>query len=255
MNYELPLVFFTALTQLAVGLSLVATWREYQNECIGIYSFRREWAVAFVASSLGLAASLFHLGDPMRAITALANLSHSWLSREGLVFGIFTLFALLNIFKRSRKMAMLTSCLGILGIIIQGMTYAPVSMPVISNAVPMIIFAFCALSLGTSLTQMAENDGISKVRTISLALLAILLVALPFVWKGGSALSQQTAELWLASAPFWASIACIVVALIMSLMGKRCILMGLIVLAGVLLSRMTFFADTLHTATRIGMPY
>lgn len=255
MNYEFPLVFFTALTQAAVGISLVAAWRETRTECIGLFSFRREWLTVFVLASLGLLASLFHLGDPKRAMTALVNLSNSWLSREGLVFGIFAFLALINIFRRSKLFVFAAAVFGIAGIVIQGLTYAPVSMPVISNAVPMCIFALSALCLGTSLTQMAEENGVSKMRTFLLVILVILLTALPFVWKGGDVLSQETAALWLSSVPFWGGIACLVLALVMSLMGRRCIVMGLLVLAGVILCRMTFFADTLHTATRIGMPY
>lgn len=255
MNYEFPLVLFTALTQAAVGMALIAAWRECKTECIGIFYARREWAVIFLLALFGLIASLFHLGDPKRAMTALVNLSHSWLSREGLVFGLFAFFALLNVFKRRRCFALAAAILGIAGIVIQGMTYAPVSMPVISNAVPMCIFALSAACLGTALTQMAEDNCISKVRAAALVLTIVLLVALPFIWKSGDPLSRQTAELWLSSVPFWCGIACLAAALLMSVMGRRCLVMGLLVLAGVILCRMTFFADTLHTATRIGMPY
>lgn len=255
MNYEFPLVFFTALTQAAVGMALVAAWRECKTECIGIFYARREWTVIFLLAAFGLVASFFHLGDPKRSITALANLSHSWLSREGLVFGLFAFFALLNALKRRRSFALAAAILGIAGIVVQGMTYAPVSMPVISNAVPMCIFALSALCLGTGLTQMAEDDRISKVRAVCLVLTIVLLAALPFIWKGGDPLSRQTAELWLSSVPFWAGIVCLAAALLMSVMGRRCLIMGLLILAGVILCRMTFFADTLHTATRIGMPY
>lgn len=255
MNYEFPLVFFTALTQAAVGISLVAAWRETKSECIGMFNARREWLTVFILAALGLLASLFHLGDPKRAMTALVNLSNSWLSREGLVFGMFAFCAFLNVIKRKRSFAFAATILGIAGIIIQGLTYAPVSMPAISNAVPMCIFALSTLCLGTSLTQMAEENGVSKIRTFALVILIILLAALPFVWKGGDVLSRETAALWLSSVPFWAGIACLAFGLVMSLTGKRCIVMGLLVLAGVILCRMTFFADTLHTATRIGMPY
>lgn len=255
MNYEFPLVFFTALTQAAVGLSLVLAWRETRTECTGIFSAKREWAAVFILASLGLLASLFHLGDPKRAMTALFNLSESWLSREGLVFGLFAFLAFVNLLKKNKALVFLTAVFGIAGIVIQGMTYAPVSMPVISNAVPLCIFAMSAVCLGVSLSQMREEDGISKIRTFALAITVILLAALPFVWKGGDVLSRQTAELWLSSMPFWGGIACLVLALVMSLFGKRCLLMGLLVFAGVVLCRMTFFADTLHTATRIGMPY
>lgn len=255
MNYEFPLVFFTALTQAAVGMSVIAAWRECKTECIGIFYAKREWAVIFIMASLGLLASLFHLGDPKRAMTALMNLSHSWLSREGLIFGLFAFFALLNTVKRTRFFAFAAAALGVAGIIVQGMTYAPVSMPVISNAVPMCIFALSAVCLGTSLTQMAEDSRVSIIRAAALVVLIALLAGLPFVWKGGDPLSRQTAELWLQSVPFWAGIACMALALIMSLLGRRCLVMGLLVLIGVILCRMTFFADTLHTATRIGMPY
>ena len=92
------LVFFTVLTQAAVGAFLVL-------QVLGHLSHRRraderstghEAAVSllFVLAvlSAGLFAALFHLSTPLQAARAVVNFSSSWLSRE-IVFG--SLFAAL----------------------------------------------------------------------------------------------------------------------------------------------------------------
>ena len=91
------LVFFTVLTQAAVGAFLTLRVLEY-------LSARREAAgggrgsdhtpllVVLAVLSAGLFAALFHLSDPLQAARAVVNFSSSWLSRE-IVFG--SLFAAL----------------------------------------------------------------------------------------------------------------------------------------------------------------
>ena len=92
------LVFFTVLTQAAVGAFLVL-------QVLGRLSHRRrtderstghEAAVSLLlvlaVLSAGLFAALFHLSTPLQAARAVVNFSSSWLSRE-IVFG--SLFAAL----------------------------------------------------------------------------------------------------------------------------------------------------------------
>ena len=91
------LVFFTVLTQAAVGAFLTLRVLQY-------LSARRRAAggdrgsdhapllVVLAILSVGLFAALFHLSDPLQAARAVVNFSTSWLSRE-IVFG--SLFAAL----------------------------------------------------------------------------------------------------------------------------------------------------------------
>ena len=102
MSFEFPLVIFTVFTQLGVGVALFAWWdmlvtpEEAHTKTVRM----RVWFCAFVASFVGLAASLFHLGHPLAAYKALYNLGDSWLSREGLIFGCFCGLAFINIWLR-----------------------------------------------------------------------------------------------------------------------------------------------------------
>ena len=84
------LVFFTVLTQAAVGAFLVL-------QVLGRLSHRRREAavsllLVLAVLSAGLFAALFHLSTPLQAARAVVNFSTSWLSRE-IVFG--SLFAVL----------------------------------------------------------------------------------------------------------------------------------------------------------------
>lgn len=84
---NLPLVGFTALSPIAIGglagLLLVR----------GTPSVDADWGALAVlgVALLALVASALHLGRPLRAYRAMAQLSTSWLSREVVLFGIFVL--------------------------------------------------------------------------------------------------------------------------------------------------------------------
>lgn len=77
-----PLVFMLVLTQFSVGLYAAAMLAP---------EFARPLALAgFIAMGLGLAASTSHLGRPLGAWRAFLGLRRSWLSREIVVFGLFS---------------------------------------------------------------------------------------------------------------------------------------------------------------------
>ena len=166
MNYEFPLVFFTVLPQLGIGLALVGAWKT----CFGGAALpRRFWLTALAATLAGLVASLFHLGDPLRAATALNGLGHSWLSREGLVFGLFVLLLLFAVLRPGRA---LPALLGLAALVVQDFTYAPVSMPAISNGFPLLLFVLTALALGMSFGAA----GVGPQRMVLCLLLVVLLI-------------------------------------------------------------------------------
>ena len=82
------LVFFTVLTQAAVGAFLTLQVLQYPPN-----PGRRTpvpLVVVLAVLSVGLFAALFHLSSPLQAARAVVNFSSSWLSRE-IVFG--SLFA------------------------------------------------------------------------------------------------------------------------------------------------------------------
>jgi anaerobic dimethyl sulfoxide reductase subunit B (iron-sulfur subunit) len=78
---EYSLVAFTLLAQLAVG----ATWFLSVSESFS----SRALGVITVIMMVALLASFVHLGQPLRAWRAIANLRTSWLSREVLSAALF----------------------------------------------------------------------------------------------------------------------------------------------------------------------
>lgn len=264
MNYEFPLVIFTVLTQFAAGLALFAAWKNLRcsgsdaRECEDIAVWRgRDWMLVFLLAAAGLAASLFHLAQPLRAAEALGNLALSWLSREGLILGLFTLLAFVNIFRESRCLAVLAAFAGLAGIVAQGFTYAPISMPAVSNGVPMLIFLLSAFALGAAAGQMnGSYDFRTAFRTASAALIAVLLIV-PCLWTSGGAVMQASAALWMQSWTFWAGVGLMAVAFISSFVfeNETVAIRLVLMLGGVILTRLVFFAGTVHTAVNLGMPY
>ena len=74
---HLPLVVMLVLTQASLGVSAAAL-------LLGSPALR--W-IAVVLGGIGLAASVFHLGQPLKAWKAFLGWRRSWLSREILAFG------------------------------------------------------------------------------------------------------------------------------------------------------------------------
>lgn len=124
---ERPLVIFTLLTQMTVGAFtiLLAIFWQF-SYFFGVNSGSRLILPYFIFIGalfmVGLAASLFHLGSPLNAWRALANLRNSWLSREvlfSLLFaalaGFFVFFQWLEISSSSFRnlVALLATCFGI----------------------------------------------------------------------------------------------------------------------------------------------
>ncbi|MGE9296733.1 MAG: DmsC/YnfH family molybdoenzyme membrane anchor subunit, partial [Puniceicoccales bacterium] len=74
-----PLVFMLTLTQISVGLALAsAIFAQAQTSLL---------LGSCVFAAAGLAASVLHLGQPLKAWRAFLGITHSWLSREIVVFG------------------------------------------------------------------------------------------------------------------------------------------------------------------------
>ncbi|WP_309399209.1 DmsC/YnfH family molybdoenzyme membrane anchor subunit [Cerasicoccus maritimus] len=74
-----PLVIMLALTQISVGLAAAAAiWTTRQPALL---------VASSVFAMIGLAASVLHLGQPLKAWRAFLGVTHSWLSREIVTFG------------------------------------------------------------------------------------------------------------------------------------------------------------------------
>ena len=96
-----PLVFLLTFTQLSLGL-LLATLAESQ-----ISNLKSQISAASAALfAAGLAVSVFHLGQPLRAWRVFLNLRRSWLSREAVLLGAaFPLVVLVALLPRLPALA------------------------------------------------------------------------------------------------------------------------------------------------------
>lgn len=256
MNYEIPLVLFTACTQIAAGLSLFAAWRRPAG--VAAAPPRLEWLLVWLLATAGLVFSLFHLGKPLLAATALKNLGAAWLSREGLIFALFAALAFLCLlFKAPKILGAATAAVGLLGILAQGMTYAAPAMPAIHNAWPLLWFGLSALVGGASLFLALGNGGpAARLLIWGGALLLLLLLGVPALWLGGdNLLVRESAERWFASPLYWGAALCLAAALLGAIRKMNAKLVFILCAAAVLLSRLVFFGATMHAAANIGGVY
>lgn len=128
---ELPLVFMTVLTQISLGGYFGLVLFE-------LFSFfggqGPDWTLALLVmlpAALGLPLSALHLGRPFKAMAAMKNIKSSWLSREALALGMFTLMMTVTValyfFDASVPIrfvfGMMTLGTGIYGIHAQAMIY------------------------------------------------------------------------------------------------------------------------------------
>ncbi|UJF18418.1 dimethyl sulfoxide reductase anchor subunit [Vibrio sp. SS-MA-C1-2] len=86
--HELPLVFLTVLAQSAVGIALFATLALFIGK-VNDKQYKTLTIIALVVMAFGGIASLFHLGQPLRAINALSRIGSSPMSNEIIMVIVF----------------------------------------------------------------------------------------------------------------------------------------------------------------------
>ncbi len=255
---DFPLVLFTLLVQCGIGLSFVGVCHSMRGKST---DFLGLWYIAALLTAFGLVSSLFHLTKMFAAYTALKHLGVSWLSNEALFVGLFfcgTLATALAIRKGAQSekiLALITAILGIASLIAQGLTYAPEAMPAINNAFPLALFVLTSLIAGAGITRVfikESCDCLHGTYVTALWVFMALLFVVPCVWASGSETMRLTAVAWSGSLLFWVSGVCLLAA---RLLVKKVILSLILALLGLFLSRMVFFAYTVHTGTLLGFPY
>jgi DMSO reductase anchor subunit len=264
-SYETPLVLFTVLSQLSVGMVAVSAVRSFAGPEPPRKQIRSEWLVAGVALLVGMIASVFHLGHPAGMIRALAHLESAWLSREALSVGVFLGLVVVGIVlmrqKTNRGLIVLTALAGLLALFSMGMTYSPPSFPAINNVLPFVFFLVTAALLGTSVgTLFAPEEKkplVNGIFAVSLIVGLVIYLIVPCIWLSGGEIMRQTGQAWIASPLYWARI---VVGLVLPLavlwkMKTTPAWLWVAVLAGELMGRALFFANTVHTATIMGGVY
>lgn len=253
-NYELPLVIFTSLSQTSVGLALFLGWRSYKREQPGN---RKAWLITGIILAVSLIGAIFHLSYPFEAYNALINVKQSWLSREMVAVGVFAAAIFVAYLTNGAKWAALSAAFtGILLLVAQGLTYAAPSMIAIANGLPMVFYVLTAWVMGAACVPLIDKTLSVPMLKQGILMFVLALIIAPVIWSSGGTIMQMTAAKWGTSLFFWGSILCFVLAFI--LINQRHNLIGataVMVWAGVFLSRLTFFGDTVSTIVNIGHPY
>jgi len=102
---EIPLILFTLLSSILTGL-FVFFYKASDTSITGKLFYVGGLAVAAFAST-------FHLGKPLRAYRSILNIKSSWLSREILLFSLFSLFSTLYLLVETKVFFWISVVLGL----------------------------------------------------------------------------------------------------------------------------------------------
>ena len=118
-----PLVLMLTLLPAAVGLQLAAACGSgFMPDSFGMSGVKPDpQLAAAILGALGLAASVFHLGQPLRAWRIFLGWRKSWLSREAMVFGVW--FPLTIAALMIPSLAPVAAMVGVLGLVCSAMIY------------------------------------------------------------------------------------------------------------------------------------
>ncbi|WP_029893222.1 dimethyl sulfoxide reductase anchor subunit family protein [Desulfohalovibrio reitneri] len=258
---DLPLVFFTVLSQLAIGMVLVSVFRGRTAEGPEAGG-RIEWLTAGGLLLAALVASLFHLGHPLGAPNAIKHLGSAWLSREALFFGLLlALIVLTALTGLKSTLARITALVGVIALFVQGMTYSPPSFPALNNGLPFVFFAISAVVLGAGFgsyfAPKSKQGMLTRVLTYGLVLGLVVFLVVPCVWLSGGEIMEMTAMGWLTSPLYWVHI---IVGLAIPLAavlfaGRIQPWVPILLLVGAFCGRLVFYLETVHTAVNMGGMY
>ncbi len=264
-NTEFPLVLFTVLTQLSVGLAVFAAIRQWVTVEGTTTNTRNEWIAILSSLLLAVFAAVFHLGRPLGAFRMLTNLSSSWLSREILAFLIFGALVALSFYMIYTKavngwVLKLTALVGIIAIFTSGMAYAGEGIDAINNILPLIFFMLTVFTLGPAIATYFVED---KAHPLLISILSptlfaslILTFATPFIWLSGNMVAQSTGQNFLASPLHWLHLVALLVGLFIVRRGKNIpTWLPVLLLVGELLGRIAFFLLVTLSGANLGGLY
>jgi DMSO reductase anchor subunit len=269
---ELPLVFFTLLTQMAVGLALVAALGQWlpAGGPTGTSKLSSKtqlaWATVLGLLAVGVIAAFFHLGRPTGAVRMLSNLGTAWLSREILAFVAFGVLAAVTVAAAyrgslNRWLALATALVGALAVLATGMTYAAPSLVAIYNGLPLVFFGLTALILGASIGSYfvppEKQSLLVSVLGYSLAIALVVYLVIPFVWLSGGGVMAMSGQAFLASPVYWARLALglAVPLAVVWWMKKIPAWLPPVLILGELAARVIFFALIVSSAVNLGGIY
>lgn len=223
---EWALVIFTLLAQLAVGtwvvaLSLKTLISKKLNPNLAAQLTGPAFLLAGPIIGIALVISFFHLGQPMLAYGAIANLGSSWLSREIIFSGLFMFLWIAAFYLNYRKakaadtVGWITAIVGVLAVFSMASIYHFASIPAWETVNTYIAFFATTIVLGsitvaTSVCFAAkgsklEKDVVKFLFQLSFFALAAVVIQLIFVainimnLGNGIGAAQNSAQLQLSA--------------------------------------------------------
>ena len=193
-NRDWSLVFFTSLAQWSVGIILWLSWPVIYSQDVGPVfetglSLKNPVLLALLFIGSATLSSFLHLGNPANAPRALNNLAGSWLSREILAIGVFTVSLFVTFLlawktgnAQALKLLMVLSSIGGLALLwTMSRIYIMPTIPPWNSWHTPVSFVSTALSLGViTLLFLHADDSIKTAahinRVFYIALVAILLI-------------------------------------------------------------------------------
>ncbi|GIW89828.1 MAG: molybdopterin oxidoreductase [Pirellulaceae bacterium] len=178
-----PLVIMLILTQMSVGTLL--TGQLLQREW-GVEDWQRlaAWPATWslLMGLVALAASTLHLGRPWLCFRAVLGLSHSWLSREIVAFGMFALLALVHAAATwgglasyplwlGRLAGTTATCVGLAAVVSSAMVYAATKRALWNGPSTVARFLLSTLLLGSVTTWWLTEVSVSITQEPSQAVL------------------------------------------------------------------------------------
>lgn len=184
-----PLAAMLVFTQMAVGALVVELALRAQTSGAAESGVNpAHAAVVAVIGIVALAVSTLHLGRPRYAFRAVLGFSHSWLSREVVAFGAFGLLApayAISVVAATPAWARVALGVAALAVGVSGVgcsvgLYAVTRRSWWRATRTAPLFALSGLATGTlvTMTTAAVTGGAALVRTLGLAVAALVIVKL-----------------------------------------------------------------------------
>ena len=193
-NRDWSVVFFTSLAQWSVGIILWLSWPViYNHELSPVFetglSPKNPVLLALLFIGCATLSSFLHLGNPANAPRTINNLASSWLSREILAIGIFTMSLFVTFLlgwktgnaQVLKLMVVLSSIGGLALLWTMSRIYIMPTIPPWNSWHTPVSFVSTALSLGLITLLFIQTDqsidiAAHIVRVFHIALVSILLI-------------------------------------------------------------------------------
>jgi formate dehydrogenase iron-sulfur subunit len=248
-NPHWPLIWMLILTQLTAGVHLTSSALLLSGNTA---PYQPLSIAAALTLGIGLVASIFHLGRPLKAWRAFLGWRQSWMSREIIAFSLYAILTAFNIASPANRALLLpTTFLGLLSVACSTMIYVDTQRPGWSAKTVFPSFFGTTALLGTIFCAALCNLT-NPTLTAPLLLTAAITQSILFAWRISSVRASGTPLFRLSRRTLPAMIALFSVSILFTLLAglnpqltTYCVWLACAsTLAGQILDRWTFFVGT-----------